>query len=278
MTSLLKRPQRFVRPVFATLLCAVVIGIPLWLAIVTSFKTSTESQKPNLALPTDWNLLENLEYVITNGQLFQGLFWSTVITVPTVVLLALFGSMAAWVFARRGGIWLGVLYAIAISGVLLPPAIITLALVLRQLGLQGTPFGLIAAYTGMHLATVVFFVTGFVRTIPIELEEAATIDGAGPIRTFFSIILPLLGPVIATVTIMNVLFAWNDMFFAFFVVGGTEFATAPLNLFGVASAVLYVENWNLIFAYVLMMSIPLVVVFVVLQRKIVSGITSGAVK
>jgi raffinose/stachyose/melibiose transport system permease protein len=136
---------------------------------------------------------------------------------------------------------------------------------------------LLGVYAGIYLSTVIFFVTGFVRTIPLELEEAARIDGAGPLAVFGRVILPLLRPVLATATILICLYVWNDVFYAFFVLGG-RMDTLPLNLFQVASAGLYLNNWHLIFMYVLLMSLPLLVVFVVAQRKIIAGITSGAVK
>ena len=128
------------------------------------------------------------------------------------------------------------------------------------------------------MSIVIFFITGFVRTIPIELEEAARIDGAKPVRIFFTIILPLLRPVIATATILVCLYIWNDVFYAFFVLGGGSTTTLQLNLFQIASSNLYQNNWNLIFAYVVMSSLPLLVVFIFAQRKIISGITGGAVK
>ena len=130
---------------------------------------------------------------------------------------------------------------------------------------------------GMYMSTVIFFVTGFVRTVPLEMEEAARIDGAGPVRVFRAVILPLLVPVLSTATILICLYVWNDVFYAFFVVGG-RLDTLPLNLFQVASAGLYLNNWHLIFAYVILMSLPLLVVFTFAQRRIISGITSGAVK
>ena len=154
---------------------------------------------------------------------------------------------------------------------------VTIVLLLRQLGLAGTAVGMIGVYTGMYLSTVIFFVTGFVRTIPIELEEAARIDGASPARVFVQIVLPLLRPVLATATILICLYIWNDVFYALFVIGG-RLDTLPLNLYQVASAGLYLQNWHLIFAYIIMMSLPLLIVFAVAQRRIISGITGGAVK
>ncbi len=185
--------------------------------------------------------------------------------------------MAAWVLARRSGFLIAMLYAVGISGIVLPPAVITLVLLLRQLSIDGTLTGMVLVYTGIYMSTAIFFITGFIRTIPPELEEAARVDGAGPVRIFFTIILPLLRPVLATATILICLYIWNDVFYAFFVIGG-RMDTLPLNLFQVASAGLYLNNWHLIFAYVVLMSLPLLVVFAVAQRRIISGITGGAVK
>ena len=120
--------------------------------------------------------------------------------------------------------------------------------------------------------------TGFIRLLPRELEEAARIDGATSAQVFFTVILPLLKPVLATATIMIVLFTWSDVFYASFVLGGGARATLPLNLFQVASAQLYQNNWNLVFAFIVMMSLPMIAVFIVAQRSIISGVTGGALK
>nr|QLK00714.1 ABC transporter permease subunit [Micromonospora carbonacea] len=202
---------------------------------------------------------------------------SLLIVVPTVFGVLLCGPMASWVLARRASRLTAVLYAIAISGIILPPAVVTVVLLLRQLGLAGTVVGMIGVYLGIYLSTVIFFVTGFVRTIPTSLDEAAQTDGAGPLTVFRRVVLPLLRPVLATATILICLYVWNDVFYAFFVIGG-RLDTLPLNLFRVASAGLYLNNWHLIFAYVILMSLPLIAVLAVAQRKIISGITSGAVK
>ncbi|MEU4766020.1 ABC transporter permease subunit [Actinosynnema sp. NPDC023794] len=136
---------------------------------------------------------------------------------------------------------------------------------------------MIGVYLGIYLSTVIFIVTGFVRTIPVSLEEAAQLDGAGPVTVFRRVVLPMLRPVLATATILICLYVWNDVFYAFFVVGG-RLDTLPLDLFRVAGAGLHLDNWHLIFAYVILMSLPLVAVLAVAQRRILSGITSGAVK
>ncbi|NUR66833.1 MAG: carbohydrate ABC transporter permease [Streptomyces sp.] len=269
---------RYARPALVVLLAGLAVGVPLWLVAVTSAKPQAEAIRPNLDLPRHWQPADNYADAVSQGEMLRGFLNSLLVVVPSVILVLLLGAGAAWVFARRRSKLVSAAYALCISGLLLPPAVITIVMELRQLGLANTRPGMIAVYTGMYLSTSVFFMTGFIRAIPMELEEAARIDGAPPWRIFARIVLPLLRPVIATATIMVMLYAWSDVFYAFFVLGGGERATLPLNLYQVASAQLYLENWHLVFAYVVVMSLPMVAVFLVGQRKIVSGITSGAVK
>ena len=265
------------QPVVTTALVLALIGVPLWLVVVTAGKSRGEALDPDLSLPGHWQLFDNLREVWIDGEVPAAFFGSLLIVVPTVAGVLTFGSMAAWVLARRASRLTAALYALGISGIVLPPAVVTVVLLLRQLGLAGSAIGMIGVYLGIYLSTVIFFVTGFIRTIPVSLEEAAQIDGAGPFTVFRRIVLPLLRPALATATILICLYVWNDVFYAFFVVGG-RLDTLPLNLFRVASAGLYLNNWHLIFAYVVLMSLPPVVVLAVAQRKIIAGITSGAVK
>ncbi len=268
---------RACQSLLAVALALLLIGVPLWTLVVNASKSQDEAARLSLATPSKWQLWENLQEVWSRGDLGPAFLGSLLLLVPSVFLVLLLGSMAAWVLARRTSRSAAALYAVGISGVVLPPAVVTLVLLLRQLGLAGTPVGMIATYVGMYLSTVIFFVTGFVRTIPESLEEAARIDGAGPTRVFFTLILPLLRPVLSTATILISLYVWNDVFYAFFVVGG-RLDTLPLNLYTIASSGIALNNWHLIFAYVLVMSLPLVLIFVVFQKQIISGITSGAVK
>lgn len=273
-----RRPlARVAQPVAAILVAVALLGIPFLLTVLTASKTQAEAFVPTLALPSEWRLFDNFATVIGDGRMIAAFGGSVLVMVPAVLGVLILGSMAAWVLGRRKSKGLAFVYAVAISGIVLPPAVVTIVLLLRQLGLAGTPIGMIGVYMGMYMSTVIFFVTGFVRTIPIELEEAARVDGASPVKVFAKIILPLLMPVLATATILICLYIWNDVFYALFVVGG-RLDTLPLNLYQVASAGLYLQNWHLIFAYIILMSLPLLITFMVAQRKIISGITSGAVK
>lgn len=271
------RAPRVVQPVVAIAAAVLLLGIPFAVVVLTAAKTQGEALNPNLGLPKHWLLFQNFATVLNQGRMLPALGGSILIMVPSVALVLVLGSMASWILARRKGRLIGLVYAAAISGIILPPAVVTIVLLLRYLGLSGTAIGMICVYSGMYMSTVIFFVTGFVRTIPVELEEAARIDGASPVRMFVQVILPLLRPTLATATILICLYIWNDVFYALFVVGG-RLDTLPLNLYQVASSGLYLQNWHLIFAYIILMSLPLLVTFIVLQRRIISGITSGAVK
>lgn len=268
---------RFVQPTVAIVAAVALLGVPFWLVVVTASKNQAEAFRPDLALPSEFLLWENFATVLTDGRMLAALGGSLLVMIPSVLGVLILGSMAAWILGRRKSRLLAFLYALGISGIVLPPAVVTIVLLLRQMGLAGTPVGMIGVYMGMYMSTVIFFVTGFVRTIPPELEEAARVDGAGPVKVFVRIILPLMMPVLATATILISLYIWNDVFYALFVVGG-RLDTLPLNLYLVASSGLYLQNWHLIFAYIILMTLPLLIVFMVAQRKIIAGVTSGAVK
>lgn len=277
-TSLRSHGYSSLRSAIGIVLAVLFIGVPGWLVIITAAKTSGDAQSPNLTLPETWNVVENFVYVFQQGQVLSGLVSTLAVVVPSVVGVLTLGAMASWVFGRRTGRRAGATYAVLVSGILLPPAIVTTVYLLRALALDETRIGLIAVYLGVFLSTAVFFMTGFIRTIPAELEDAARIDGAKPYQIFWRVIFPLLLPVIATAAILITLFAWNDIFYSFFILGGNDAPTLPLNLYRVSAEQLYINNWNYIFAYVITMSLPLVGIFLLGQRWIVAGLTGGAVK
>jgi len=271
------KARSIIHAIWVVVVMLVLLGVPFWLLIVTAGKSQAEAIVPNMSLPSHWQLIENFKTVLTEGKMIPAFFGSLIVTVPSVFLALLLASMASWILARRTTRVMAVVYALGISGLILPPAVVTVMMLLKMMGLSGTPIGMIGVYVGIYMSTVIFFVTGFIRTIPISLEEAARMDGAKPLRIFFTIILPLLGPTLATATILVTLYIWNDVFYSLFILSG-KMNLLPLNLYNVASAGLYLNNWHLIFAYIILMSLPLLIIFAFAQRKIISGITGGAVK
>jgi raffinose/stachyose/melibiose transport system permease protein len=255
----------------------VVLG-PMVLVVLTALKPSAEARSVNLQLPTRIAFWQNLQTVLTQGNDVQGFFNSLLISVPSILLVLFFASMAAWVFARGKRRSVQAIYYVAISGVMLPPAIVTTLRVLSAIGLSGSQIGLILFYAGTQFSIATFLMTGFVKGIPIELEEAARMDGASTIRVYWSIILPTLRPVLLTTAVILSLTIWNDFLTPFFLLPNQSEQTLPLGLYNFASANMFELNWNLIFTQILIVSLPLLILYLVAQRRIVSGLLGGITK
>lgn len=253
---------------FATL----AVFIPLWMVLINSVKSIGEATQIGLGLPTEWHLVENYSTVIEEGRLGTGLLNTLVVVIPAVIGIVFIGALASWVFARSRHRTVSLLYYMCISAILIPPAIVTSIQVLRVLEFVGPRVQLILFYMGVFMSFGIFLITGFVKTIPIELEEAARIDGAGPFTVFLRIILPLLSPVLVTASFILLLFMWNDFFYAFFILRGNDQRTLMLGLFNFISGVQYQIRWNLAFADVVLVSLPLIFLFAFIQRRIVSGL------
>lgn len=155
---------------------------------------------------------------------------------------------------------------------------IPLYLALQDLGLLDTRLGLVLVYATGNLPFNVFVLTGFMRTLPRELEEAAAMDGASPARTFVSVIVPLLGPGLASVTIISFLQNWNEFFYALVLIHTPERMTLPLGLFQLGQAADYGTNWVTLFAGMMITVVPVLAVFALMQNHITRGLTAGALK
>jgi raffinose/stachyose/melibiose transport system permease protein len=266
-----------VRYIFLFAFAFISVIIPLWLVLVNSWKPIGDASQLSLALPDEWALIENYSTVIEQGRIGQGFINTLLVVIPTIIAIILLGGLASWVFARHKGRGVSMLYYMCIAGVLVPPAIVTSILVLRVFELFGTRVQLILFYVGVFMSFGVFLITGFVKTIPIELEEAARIDGANSFTVFVRIILPLLSPVLVTAAFILLVFTWNDFYYAFFFVRGRDQHTLMLGLFNFVSGVQYQVRWNLVFADVVLVSLPLIILFTLAQRRIVSGLLGASV-
>ena len=131
---------------------------------------------------------------------------------------------------------------------------------------------------GIFMSFAIFFITGFIKGIPYELEESARIDGHGPVRIFRRIILPLLTPILATTFVVLLLFLWNDFIYPFYILNSSDQRTLTLGLYNFVSGYQYEIRWNLVFADVVMVSLPLLLVYFVAQKRIMAGLMGGAVK
>lgn len=186
--------------------------------------------------------------------------------------------MSSWVFARNKSRLVSILYYISISGILIPPAIVSTIKLLKTLHVYGSYIGIIVFYIGVFMSFAIFFMTGFIKTIPLDLEEAAIIDGCNSIQVFFKIIFPLLKPILFTAGVFLVLFIWNDFIHPFYLLRSSNQWTMTMGLVYFASTYLHQMSWNLIFADVILVSLPLFIFYIFAQRKVLSGIMGGAIK
>lgn len=269
---------------------ALYVLFPFFLVVLNSFKAQASIVESPVSFKgaSFGQLMKNLNAVINNSN-FQ--FWyafgtSAVITIISLVLLAVLGAMAAWVISRNNKTaWATVIYMVFIASMIIPFQVVMLPLIstFRDVGkfigismLQSIP-GIVFAYCGFGGAMTVFILTGFIKGVPYDLEEAAAIDGCSPEGTFFRIILPLLTPVITTVTILNGMWIWNDYLLPSLMLGQNgKVKTLPVAVQAFVGS--YVKQWDLILTAALLAIIPMVVIFLIGQKQIMNGMVEGAVK
>ena len=271
------------------LLIAIYVLLPFYLLVINACKAPLAITKSPVSAEgaSIGQLIQNLKDVINNVH-FE--FWyafgsSVVITVVSLVLLALFGSMAAWVICRNKTKWSTAIYYVFIASMIIPFQAVMLALIstFRDAGnfigipmLRSIP-GTIFAYCGFGGAMTVFILTGFIKGIPYELEEAASIDGCTPEAVFFRIIFPLLKPVIVTVTILNGMWIWNDYLLPSLLLGSSSSVkTLPVAIQSFVGS--FVVQWNLILAAALLTITPMIIIFLLAQKQIIAGMVDGAIK
>lgn len=251
--------------------------LPFWVLLVNSWKTDEEAGTPTVALPKTWAFVENLRTVIGDGHYFVGLRNSLLVAVPVVLGVLLLGSMAAWTYARTSKRSLLVTYYLTALSIILPPAIVPTVVILTKAHLTGSVLGYVLALVGTRIGVIVFLTTGYIRGLPMDFEDAAQLDGANRWQTYWHVILPLVRSVLFTAAVMTVINVWNDFLFALYMIKGTANATLPLTLYNFANAGQYGLRWNLVFMHVVLTSLPLVIAYVVLQRRVMSGLTEGGV-
>jgi raffinose/stachyose/melibiose transport system permease protein len=265
---------------FVTILLMVetlLIFFPLFLTITVALKTPKEMAGSLLSLPKEWrfqNFLDAIE--LTN--FFQALSNSFIVTFFVVVLTVLTNSLVSYAIARNmhKRFFRGLFYYF-VSAMFVPFPIIMLPLV-RQTALLGMDnlVGLIFLYIVFQLSFNVFIYVGYIKSIPVALEEAAVMDGANSWRIFWKVIFPLLTPMNATVAILTTLYAWNDFMLPPVILTDSENATLPLVQYIFQTE--FSTNYNLAFASYLLALLPMVIVYLIAQRWIISNVTRGEVK
>lgn len=272
-----RRPLRLssvAKNLIAWVLSAIMLA-PLLLIVFTSLKGDDDSSAMSFDWPQSWDL-GNFATVIERGKLGVGFLNSLLYAGAGTVLTVLLAAMAAYVFARRRTRANKFLYMFLVMGIVLPINYVALMKVMQMFALNNSRLGIILLYTSIQLPFMVFLIYGFVSRIPVELDEAAVIDGCGPIRLFFSIILPLMRPVLVTAMVLCFLNMWNEFVLPLYFLNATDKWPMTLAVYGFFGQ--FETQWNLIAADVLLTSLPVVIMYLVCQKYIVGGQTAGAVK
>jgi raffinose/stachyose/melibiose transport system permease protein len=253
--------------------------VPFIYVLLTALKDRRESAKRELSWPSNGiHLWDNLVEVVTtrDWMLVTAFLNSTIITVASVTLLVILGAMVGYVVQRRYTIWTPVVNFMVLAGLIIPPAVVPTIWVLQELTLFKTIHGMILIQVAYGLSFTVLLFQAFFATIPRELDEAAIMDGAGPLRVFFQIMLPLLKPVVVTNVVVQSVGIFNDFTNPLYYLPGKENVTVQLTLYNFQSQ--FNTQFNLLFTNILLITIPPLIVFLFFNRQIVAGLTAGAVK
>lgn len=268
--------------VFTAIFSIISIGyiFPIMLVFINSFKKKAYISRKPFDIPNGkmYVGLENYVRGIKQANFFEGAKWSTVITVGSVFLIILCTSMCAWYIVRVKNALTKAIYYLCLFAMIVPfqMEMFTLSKLANSLGLN-TPWGLWIIYLGFGAGLSVFMFTGFVKSIPIEIEEAAMIDGCNPLQTFFGVVLPVLKPTCVTVAILQTMWIWNDYLLPYLVLNLKKYITIPI-------AVQYLKggygsvDMGAMMGVLVLAIIPIIIFYLFCQRYIIEGVVDGAVK
>lgn len=258
----------------------VIYILPILVVLMNSFKKKIFINKEPFTLPTEqtWNGIENYVTAIDKYGLLDAVGWTIFITVGSVLVILICTSMCAWYITRIQTRFTKALYLLCVFSMVVPFQMVmfTLSLVADRTGLN-TPWGIIIIYLGFGAGLAVFMFCGFVKSIPLEIEEAAMIDGCNPLRMFFSIVLPIMKPTYISVGILETMWVWNDFLLPYLVLDLNRFKTISI-------AIQYMKgsygrvDMGAIMAALILAVIPVIIFYLACQKHIIKGVAAGAVK
>ncbi|NUT36827.1 MAG: carbohydrate ABC transporter permease [Hamadaea sp.] len=254
-------------------------AVPLYVAVVNVFKQGSLIAESPASLPIP-PTLANIEAALTRP---DRLFWasltnSVIVTSLSILILTVLSAMLGHYIARTRNRWTRALTLLLLSGLMIPPQVILMPVtqVLRALGLMTTVPGLVMFNVGYYIPFGVFVFTGFVRAIPVELEESAALDGASRAQAFWRIVFPLMRPATASVLIFLGVWIWNDFIDPLIILGPSQGTTVTTGIY--RSIGQYQVDFGAMFAMMFLATLPVLIFFLALQRHFVKGLTGGATK
>lgn len=274
-----KKVMGILATLFFTLVSIVFIA-PIFIVLINSMKSKTFINLETFKLPTEESYvgLENYKTAITQYDFLKAVGWTLFITVFSVAVILICCSMTAWFITRVKNIFTKMIYLLCVFSMVIPFQMVmfTLSGTADSLHLN-TPWGIVIVYLGFGAGLAVFMFTGFVKSIPVEVEEAAMIDGCSPLRTFFCVVVPMMKPTFISVGILEAMWIWNDFLLPYLVLDIKEFKTISIVIQYMKGSYGRVDM-GAIMACLIMAIIPVVVFYLCAQKYIVKGVAAGAVK
>ena len=278
------RAERYGKTLLTVLFTIISIAyvFPVFMVVVNSFKLNTFVKTETFAMPTEESFAGFSNFI--KGMTFGGYpfwksaFYSLVITVLSTALILLFCSMAAWYISRVDSTFCRLVYFLCVFSMVVPFQMVmfTLSKTADTLKLN-TPWTIPVIYLGFGAGLAVFMFTGFVKSIPLDIEEAAAIDGCGPVRTYFNVVVPMMKPTIVSVAILELMWVWNDYLLPYLVLDITEYRTLPIHIQYLKGSYGTVDL-GATMALILLSIIPVIVFYLLCQKHIIKGVAAGAVK
>ena len=254
---------------------------PILMILLNSFKKETSISTSTAFLPPTADTFAgaaNYVNAISSKGFLQSFWYSTLITVTSVALILLCCSMCAWYITRVNSLMSKAMYYLCVFSMVVPFQMVmfTLSQTADSLGLN-KPSNIAIIYLGFGAGLAIFMFVGFVKSIPLEIEEAAAIDGCGPLRTYFSVVLPMLRPTMISVGILEIMWVWNDYLLPYLVLDRTKYMTIPIHIQYLKGSYGTVDL-GATMALILLSIIPVIVFYLLCQKYIIKGVAAGAVK
>ena len=275
-----KKSKTFLTILFAVI--SIIYILPIVTVLINSFKANAYINTETFALPTEEsyvgldNYIKGMNY--GNYPFFKAVGYSLVITIFSTALILICTSMAAWYVSRVGSFFSKIVYYLCVFSMVVPFQMVmfTLSRTANQLSLD-TPWTIPVIYLGFGAGLAVFMFCGFVKSIPLEIEEAAAIDGCGPVRTFFQVVLPMMKPTMISVGVLEIRWVWNDFLLPYLVLDRTEYMTIPIVIQHLKGSYGQVDM-GATMALILLSILPVIIFYLCCQKHIIKGVAAGAVK
>lgn len=275
-----KQGKTILSVVFAVI--AVVYLVPIFLVLMNSFKANADINTATFALPNETSFVGFANYIkgmtFGNYPFVKSVTYSLFITIVSSALILVCTSMAAWYIARVGSFFSKLVYYLCVFSMVVPFQMVmfTLPKTADSLGLN-TPWTIPIIYLGFGAGLAVFMFSGFVKSIPLSIEEAAAIDGCGPIRTFFSVVLPMMKPTMISVGVLEIMWVWNDYLLPYLVLDIKKYRTIPIHIQYLQGSY-GSKDLGAIMALIMLSILPVIIFYLTCQKHIIKGVAAGAVK